>query len=125
MSGGAVERSSYWNGFPAAEEIRELDQLHAGLGLRAFAMVERQQQHEHRARWAGIILSSSVAFGSLIGACYFLTQGNSAGGAALSFSSSAGIITTYLSRLLPDRSARAAEPPPTTAAANGAAGATQ
>lgn len=108
------ENQEYWRAFPPAEEIEKWNSLYPDekLGLRAFEMVERQQRHEHRARWAGVITSSVVAFMALTGAFYFIGQGNTAGGAALSLSSAAGIVTTYLTRLLPDRSARATEPAP-------------
>ncbi|MET7981695.1 MULTISPECIES: DUF2335 domain-containing protein [unclassified Streptomyces] len=94
-----------WTTLPPAAEIEKWNSLHPGLGVRAFSMVERQQRHEHRVRWVSIISSTLMAGGSLIAAVYFMAQGNTAGGAALPLSSTGGIVTTYLTRLLPDRSA--------------------
>ncbi|MEU6847453.1 hypothetical protein ABZ930_36895 [Streptomyces sp. NPDC046716] len=109
---------AYWKSLPPAEEIEKWNALYPEreLGVRAFEMVEREQRHEHRIRWASIVTSTAVAAGALIGAIYFIGHGNTAAGAALSLSSTGGIVTTYLTRLLPGRSsAQAATPAPSPA----------
>lgn len=99
----------YWRAFPPAEEIEKWNALYPNeqLGLRAFAMVERQQRHEHRITWAGIGVSTLIAMAALVSSVYFFGQGNTGGGSALALSSAAGIVTTYLTRLLSNRSAEA------------------
>ncbi|WP_443057149.1 DUF2335 domain-containing protein [Streptomyces sp. NBC_00669] len=94
-----AERKSYWTGFPDAQEIRELNAEMPGLGERAFAMVERQQRHEHHARWAGIFLSAITSIGTLAGASYFIAHGHETGGSALAGSGALGVAATYASRL--------------------------
>jgi hypothetical protein len=110
-----AERIGYWAGLPSAQELRQLDEIAPGLGMRAFAIVEREQRQTHRAQWAGIIVSSLVAFGSLGGSLYFLSQGDTTGGGSLAISSAAGIVTTYLSRLIPSRMEQLTSVPAATA----------